>query len=357
MPGILNKLDDYFRAVSAARDVHNVSAISAINSVVAAKLVYGMGPRLHSLFGLSGVPRSDWKNFQKDADLEAVLAQLNPKSKRNISKDKIKFNQHCEKHGIPHIRTVYSDSQEPLLSDQASRERFIQSIESGPDSLFFKFIDGAHGYGAFSAKRVDGTWHYAGQSGSVEDLYEFCQSNKGHNIGWLVQPELKTHSDLRAIASMEALSTARIVTCMTPAGPEVMFALFKLARGDNPHDNFTLGSTGNMVAEIDIDTGTLGPAKGSLNSDYPSIMSFAIDPETGHKIAGRKMPFWAEAKQILLHAQGTLPDLKTLGWDLAITDDGPVVVETNTNYGGELVEIAYGRGLKPSFLEKLKTLV
>lgn len=353
---VLEKLRDYSRAVSAARNVHELSILPAIRSVFKAKASFRLGPRMHAMFGLAGVPVSEWKYFQREEDLEALLKMINLEAGRKVSDNKILFSKHCESHGIAHIKTVYHDLPDQCLSEAEQREGFCRCIGTGPDSLFFKRMGGAHGYGAFSAERINGHWSYCGTTGTTDELYGFCRERQGTGRGWLVQPVLKTHTSLQEISSSRALSTARIVTCMTPEGPELMAAVLKLARGYSEIDNFDWGRTGNMVAEIELASGRLGPAKGSLSTDFPSVIDFPADPDTGRPITGRLMPFWEETKELVLQAQATLPDLRSLGWDVAITDQGPFIVETNSNYGSELMEVACGRGLKPIIIDRLKRL-
>ncbi len=353
----LGKVDDYFRAVLAARQVHKLNALSAIKSVGIAKLRFGLGPRMHSMYGLAGIPVTEWKEFQHHKDLQAVLKLLNPEEKRNITKDKLLFSLHCDTHGFPSIQTVYSDPPDQSTSDAEQREAFGRCIDPVTVDLFFKLMDGAHGYGAFIATRNNSGWLYCDDSGTTSDLYEFCRKRQGIGRGWIVQPVLKTHESLREISSSRALSTARVNTCFTPEGPEILFSVLRLARGSNQTDNFNDGRNGNMVAEIDIASGKLGPARGSLSKDYPCMSSFSVDPDTGHPIAGRLVPYWEEIKALLLKSQATLPELKTLGWDVAITNQGPFIVEANSNYGGESTQVAYGRGLKPVFIDRLKQLI
>ncbi len=354
---ISGRLYDYFQAISSSRKVHGLSTLSACRSVFRAKLGFGLGPRMHGLFSLAGMPESEWKYFQHHKELEAVLHQVNPGASRSVCGDKSQLSLHCETHGIPHIQTIYHDRPELYLSEAERRESFIRAIEPVTNALFFKLVAGQHGEGAFSSQRSNSGWSYDGESGTTAELYDFCRKRLGADRGWLVQPIVKAHASLQEISSTHALSTARIVTCVTEEGPEIMLALLKLARGSNPVDNFYMGVTGNMVAEIDIASGRLGPAKGSLSKSFPCISSFSVDPDTGRQITGRLVPFWEETKRVVLQAQSTLPGLKSLGWDVAITDQGPCVVETNTNYASELMEVAYGKGLKPVFIDRLKQLV
>lgn len=352
----IHKVRDYLNAVSAAKTIHGLSTFAAIKSVVHARTALGFGPRYHALWGMAGIPVSQWQYFQRETELEAVLRRLNPMNRRDVVNNKILFAEHCKAHGIAHAETVYHDVAVGGQHGKEHQDEFFRSIESGPDTIFFKLIGGAHGHGAFQAERKGSTWVFCGEHGTLDDLYNFCRNRKGSNCGWIVQHVLRTHASLHDLSSRQALSSARLLTCITPEGPKLLFAAMKLARGANVIDNFGVGETGNMIAAIDIDSGRLGPARGSLSKDFPYIRAFDVDPVSSEPIAGRLIPFWQETKALVLQAQSTLPELRSLGWDVAITDDGPFLVEANSTYGTDSMQVAQGRGIKRELLHQLQEL-
>lgn len=53
-------------------------------------------------------------------------------------------------------------------------------------------------------------------------------------------------------------------------------------------------------------------------------------PDTGYRvIPGEKLPYVREASELCLKAALRFPELRYLGWDVAITENGPVIVEVN----------------------------
>ena len=49
-----------------------------------------------------------------------------------------------------------------------------------------------------------------------------------------------------------------------------------------------------------------------------------------------------------LKCAAKLPQFTYLGWDIALTEQGPIVIETNLEFGIDLYQIALG-GLKEAF--------
>ena len=84
---------------------------------------------------------------------------------------------------------------------------------------------------------------------------------------------------------------------------------------------------GGIAAAVDVDSGTLGPA-----SDLGADASFGwVDrhPATDAQILGTQLPMWEEAKRFAVRAHGAFADRVVVGWDIAITPDGPMLVEGN----------------------------
>jgi hypothetical protein len=53
----------------------------------------------------------------------------------------------------------------------------------------------------------------------------------------------------------------------------------------------------------------------------------------GARVEGVRLPDWQAARQMVRSAAPAFLPLRTLGWDVALTPAGPVVVEANTRWG------------------------
>lgn len=81
---------------------------------------------------------------------------------------------------------------------------------------------------------------------------------------------------------------------------------------------------------------------------------FTNHPDTGFVFAGFKIPFYNEAVELVKEATRSLPD-RIIGWDIAITETGPMIIEGNDNNSWFGADIAYGGYLKhPLFKEILE---
>jgi len=90
-------------------------------------------------------------------------------------------------------------------------------------------------------------------------------------------------------------------------------------------DNMTRGS---VAFPIDLETGRM--TQGDI---YPLGARFDRHPANGHQVVGVEIAFWKETLALCkaAHARAfhTYP---TVGWDVAVTPDGPVLIEMNIQW-------------------------
>ncbi|MBQ9313965.1 MAG: hypothetical protein IJ220_03030 [Clostridia bacterium] len=115
-------------------------------------------------------------------------------------------------------------------------------------------------------------------------------------------------------------------------GIEVIFACVRFSCNGSFIDNW---SSGGFAANININTGIADTAqkKSSINS-YNDISKGVI------------IPYFEDAKQIAIKAHGLFSDMKSIGWDIAITNEGPKLIEGNNDWDVILPQKLMQRGIK-----------
>lgn len=345
---------DYFKAIHLASGKRIARYPASARSVLLSRFGYGIGPRLHSLFGLMDQPRNTWKGFLIDENVRIILRRINPSDRREVVNDKLAFYEHCLKQGLDTIPILCAvDNERPESTQETLLSRVLASSPAEcamrlwhcQQSLFVKMIDGSWGQDAFVAEPAEQGWSFCGRHGSSEEFYTFAMKRFYGKRGWIVQPRINSHSDLQKISSPGVLATIRAVTCIVEGRSELLFACLRIPVGDNVTDNFSHGSLGNVTAPIDLVTGEIGVCRGSLSRTWPEIVDVVFHPDTGNRIQGVRVPFWEEVLDMLERGQNSLPSLKTLGWDIAVTENGPVVVETNATYDVDVLQVSHQRGV------------
>ena len=83
---------------------------------------------------------------------------------------------------------------------------------------------------------------------------------------------------------------------------------------------------------IDMRTGRLKKEGYSSLSDY-GVKILESHPITGTVFENLEIPFFERAKSLTLDAARLVPGLRIVGWDVAIGESGPVLIEGNSDYG------------------------
>lgn len=151
----------------------------------------------------------------------------------------------------------------------------------------------------------------------------------GEMDGDLVVRYVEQRSEIAAIHP-RTVNTLRLLTMwdMDAGEPFIAAAMFRIGSSSSyPVDNL---SHGGFSAEVDLQTGELGKAV-SYARETGALTWYADHPETGARIEGFILPRWQEIKTNMLKFCRSLPFLRHVGWDLALTIDGFKILEGNHN--------------------------
>ncbi len=260
-------------------------------------------------------------------ELQLLLRALHRDADTTVLDDKVAFHAFCARHDIttPAIIAQYSQGQ----------CEFAPSPDAGwKIDLFTK---PARSY----SSRGIACWRYDPISDTHTDgkarldraaLQSWLAAECGDNC-LVVQPRLENSGDLASI-SAKALANCRVVTARDPGGHiRVLLAVLRMGVGeaitsDEPSRSF--------CTAVDPETGTLGIA----DAKQAEQGSLRQHPGSGAPITGRRLSRWPEMKELALRAHASLPQMIFIGWDVIDTDQGPMLLEGNVVWGGNLAQMA-----------------
>lgn len=233
--------------------------------------------------------------------------------------DKRRFALRCAEAGLPHPETValVERGAVRILADPAGR------------ALIAKPADGEGGGGV---RRID-------PAADRDALHRRLGALPYLDGTLIVQPRVEPHAALGDLA-LGALPTVRIVTMLDEAGaPEVVSATFRC-----PTDPAALVDNmkaGGLIVPVAIEDGRLGLAcQGYGGGDH------GHHPVTGAPIDGRLLPDWTAACALAARAHGAaFADYALVGWDVALTPEGPILIEGNGKPGVLMPQRAARTGL------------
>lgn len=197
--------------------------------------------------------------------------------------------------------------------------------------LFIKQIDGECGTGVFHLHDKDGKYVVGEKEKSVDDIVKDMSTGS-----WILQKRFIQHKLLNKIYP-KSVNTIRMVTVKGSDGkPHVFSAVLRIGAMGKEVDNY---SQGGVIVEIDKETGKLykyGFRKQIFGGRGTT------HPDTGFKYDGVTIPFFEEAKRCALYFHSMLFDMHSIGWDIAISENGPVFIEGNDNWEIPLHQMNYG---------------
>jgi hypothetical protein len=249
--------------------------------------------------------------------------------------DKEKFALFCAKH---QLRTL------PVLFSIRGGELRGEGGGAAAD-LFVKPVRGRGGKGAerWDHAGNDRYRNVAGQILSAPQLMEHLV-RLSRREAFLVQPRVQNHPALRDLSN-GALSTVRIITALDEVQtPEIIGAVLKMAVGNNvTTDNVHAGA---IAAAIELKDGRLQRA--TYGGFDPRLGWIDCHPESGALISGRVLPMWGDLCELVVRAHAAFNDWMVVGWDVAILDDGPALVEGNNGPDLDMIQrplrTAFGEG-------------
>jgi hypothetical protein len=212
-----------------------------------------------------------------------------------------------------------------------------------PYPFFSKPVHGAHGEGAalvIAFDRSSDRLIYADGKQIALEQY-IAERTRPSRDGYLFQECLVPDPMLKELCGPR-VSSLRMIVLLGATGPRLFRAIWKVPVGRNMTDNFARGSTGNMLGQVDTETGLVKRVITGLGIRQSEA---AIHPDTGKPLTGFVLPNWDEIVKLCLTAATALPGLRLQHWDIAMCPQGPVIIELNGNGNLNILQHTYAAGL------------
>ncbi len=140
--------------------------------------------------------------------------------------------------------------------------------------------------------------------------------------GQSVVDEFLTQHPRMAEVYPGSVNTVRLITFLRPDGDvRLLAAVLRIGNG-GAIDNF---ASGGMYTMVDAAGRALYPGVDKTSNVYAS------HPVTGVPIVGFEIPMYDEVLALAENLARRTPEAPYVGWDIAITESGPVVIEGNHN--------------------------
>ncbi|MBR5430083.1 MAG: hypothetical protein IK116_06095, partial [Firmicutes bacterium] len=196
-----------------------------------------------------------------------------------------------------------------LISSDADKAAFLDFCTRHP-VFFVKPLSERGGHGV---RRVD-----LAQEGEAAELFVRLLTQYGSAI--VEQPIIQAEGMARFHPA--SINTVRVVTMRHKDGSlEIIQTSVRLGTGDSVVDN------GCLSASVDTDSGIItSPGRAAHEKGV-----YLRHPDTGVQILGSSVPDWQELLDQVKEQAAVFKKQRFIGWDMAYSVDGWVVVEVNSH--------------------------
>jgi hypothetical protein len=255
--------------------------------------------------------------------------------------NKLKFYFICKENNIPTPVIFCHNYKNKFILNKS--EIHISNINELND--FFEHVFISNKLDELFVKPIDGI----GGSGCIKLNKQFLKKqlvDHGKILldgNYVYQEVLKQHSEINRIHS-KSINSIRIDTYIdNHKTPHVLSSIMRFGIGNNITDNIHTGG-------FYISLNQLGQLQQIGRQDFIEGGGvFKSHPDSKYVLEGFQVPYYNESCKLVLLATKYFPN-RIIGWDIAITEYGPVIIEGNHNPSLHVTDVAYGGYKKHPFI-------
>ncbi len=163
----------------------------------------------------------------------------------------------------------------------------------------------------------------------------------------IFQEVISQHTEVNKIYS-KSINSIRFTTFRDSENKNhILSAMMRFGNNGSVVDN---SSSGGFYVNIDLDSGRL-KGVGNQAMKFGGLV-FEKHPETDFMLDGFKIPYFKQACTLIDQVNDSIPE-RIVGWDIAIAEDGPTLIEGNDNNSWFGVDIAHGGLLQNPLMKKV----
>ena len=271
--------------------------------------------------------------WEKSAEMRSEYASMgymyefqklfNPISTRDVLADKNKFN-------VAYAEFLHRKIINPILSPIKILDEFL----IGQEKVVLKKSNGSQGKDVEIINVKDF---------SSDALKQYAELKKYD----ILEEFVYQHDDMQKL-SPNSLNTVRFITFLKNNGDVVVVGASLRMGIDKQTDNL---SSGGITCKIDVNKGVIASKGCSFDITQPLC---EVHPVSGLTLEGFQIPYWNEVRTMCFQAASKYKDNRCIGWDVAITNKGPLLIEGNHDWGARVWQMPAAKGMKTTLDEFLK---
>jgi glutathione synthase/RimK-type ligase-like ATP-grasp enzyme len=291
------------------RTIHEKSGRSRLwllQDMIRCSMKHGSGHVDYEQFEMYNMTEDQRRTYLTCGRNNAIVKQYNDPAYNHLVRNKDEFNEKFNS---------YLDRDWALMRQKEQAIAFLRKH----DTFIIKPLDGNCGTGVQKLRTAD--------FGTAEQAYDALWASDGDA---LLEEVIAQHPAVAEIYP-NSVNTIRAVTLYKDGKARVITTCFRMGQGGNHVDNL---NAGGLVVPVEETTGKIHQRamdkEKKVHTHHPS---------TGNAITGFQFPDWEEAMAMVCRAAEEIPQLGYLGWDIAFSVNGPVLVECNEYPGNGLLQL------------------
>lgn len=286
----------------------------------------------------------DWylgkKEFNKIRNLANSPVHIGDQSASYVCllRDKFLFFHYLTALGFPTPEVIGLCSPQKVTWLDTKKVEPLNALVNRQLDVFVKDLLGECAKGVFSLKTDNGVLLV---DGIKKDIQQFRMQLSAINI---IQKRIRQHSKMSTLYP-KSVNTIRLLSIHHPDGIQPLAAILRMG-ANGVCDNLTAGG---VAAGINMETGKL-TRYGVMRPDFGRMTD--RHPVSGTIFENFEVPFFREAVETISRLHKFFYGIKCIGWDIAITENGPVIIEGNDNW-----EVPTFQFFDPHFKQKLMVIL
>lgn len=274
--------------------------------MIGSTLKYGSGPvdyETFEMYGMTAKERADILTIGKNNKL---VKELNDPNFLPYFEDKYEFIKKFNKY-IKRSWAVIDDDRE-----------VISAFLKGKEIIIVKPLDECCGRGI----RIVNIRDYDSIEGLLSELRDY---------GTPLMEEVAVQSDYMDKIYPHSVNTVRVITILNKNKVNIVAACLRVGRNGSSVDNF---NNGGLAAIIDCKTGRV------VTTGFDKYRNEFIEhPDTGVTFKDIQIPNWEGIKEFLDEVACIVPQVRYVGWDVALdSDNKPFLIEGNGYPGQDVTQ-------------------
>ena len=275
---------------------------------------------------VKGVNYDDYLTYTQFIDRICKLNRPQPLNYICLLRDKTLFAMIGKEWGMPVVSEVAHLSGGRITGLENSS---IIDLILEHKHLFIKPVDGQKGEDIFSLDFKDGELFSNGKKISIDEFVNYIEQLSKQK-DFIVQKKLRQHPLVSALHE-SSINTLRVVTInhthsSNPNDVVLVGCELRVGCGDSFTDNISAGG-------IKIEVNNEGKLCKYGFYRAPFGTKTLQHPDSGIVFENYPLPFYSEIIDLCKSFHAKLKGIHLIGWDVAITDKGPVFIEGNDTCG------------------------